>query len=142
MGADVTEGTAPRAVVERAFEALVELDLDGFARDFAPRITWQLPGVDYYPNNARWEGRETVIDDFLVGTFRELFDLDAPTTIDVNAIHGDGPSVVVELTLDGTTARGRHYFNHYCLVWTVEDGQVTSVREYTNTEYQKRILID
>lgn len=129
-----------QAVVEEAVGVLADGDLGGFSSALADDITWEVMGADYMPAGARYEGKQAVLDDFVIGALT-LYDV--PTLkVDITGSYADGANVVLEWTVTAKTSKGRDYENHYCAVFEVIDGQIRSAREYTNTLYAKQVLFD
>ncbi len=137
-----TDVTKPRAVVERTLDAMARVDIQGVVSNLSDDVVWEVMGASYMPAGCRFEGKEAVQRDFLIGIVATVFDATAPFNLDVQGIHGDGPTVAVEWVLRARTNKGRSYENTYCLIFTVANGRIRSVREYTNTEYQKRVLFE
>ena len=52
----------------------------------------------------------------------------------------EGPQVVAEWTSRATAGNGAAYHNRNIGVFTVRDGQITSVREYTDTQHVEHVL--
>jgi ketosteroid isomerase-like protein len=138
----MTAAKGPSAIAESAFAAAARNDFDEFARYLADGVVWELPPtVDFFPQGRRWEGKEAVLNDFLVGTYAAYYDLNA-TKLEITAVYGGDQHAVVEFTLTARTTRGRDYKNYYMLFLTITDGLIQSAKEWTNTEYQKRVLVD
>jgi ketosteroid isomerase-like protein len=143
-GLNMQTGTAtgPAEVVAGVLDAIRGGDIEAIATLVHDDVVWDVVGADYMPHGNRFEGRDAVLNDFLIGTVLPAWDLTRPITIDVVGLHVDGPVAVAEWTVDATSARGRDYHNDYCVVFTVDAGRIRSVREFLNTEYAKRVLFD
>jgi ketosteroid isomerase-like protein len=131
-----------RAVVVRTLDAFARVDLQVLHGTFKDDVVWDVIGGSYLPQGGHYVGKEAVIQGFLVGFVTTTFDFTAPFKFDIKSVSADGPTVVVEWVMGAKTARGRSYENHYCVVFTVADGLVQSVREYTDTAYQLRVLFE
>jgi uncharacterized protein len=151
MSSDVAAkgASSTREVVSGAMEAIGRLDTEAFTDHFSPDVVWEIVGGEYFDGGTpwaggrRWEGKPSVVQDFIHGAFGQNFDLAAPFEIDVAAIHGgDGPTAAAEFTMTARTASGNDYKNNYCVVFTVADGLIVKVREYTNTLYQRRVIFN
>jgi uncharacterized protein len=142
MGSDglTRESAESSAVVKRTLEAIARVDTEGIVNTFQDDVIWDVVGGDYLPAGHRYQGKKAVLQDFLIGTVLSLFDFKAPFKFEVTSFHADGDTVIVEWSLAARTVRGRDYQNSYCLIFTVKDGLIQSIREYTNTEYAKRVL--
>jgi len=134
------DAVAPRAVVERMLDGMARGDVELMESCLGADVTWEVLGADYQPMGARFEGRAAVMDDFFGATAVPAFDWERPFDFEVRGTIGEGPTLAAEVTIDAHTSRGRPYRNTYCFVFDVEDGAIRAVREYTNTEYAKRVL--
>jgi ketosteroid isomerase-like protein len=138
----VGQSTEPRAVVQAVLDAIRAGEIERIADYLTDDIVWDVVGADYMPQGSRFEGKQAVLNDFLLGTVIGAFDFTKPIEITVSGTHVDGSTVVVEWTVSATTKRGEPYANRYCPVFEVQDGRIRAVREYCNTEYAKRLLFD
>ncbi|MFC9327571.1 nuclear transport factor 2 family protein [Kitasatospora sp. NPDC057015] len=132
---EVTDPTAavdPREVVVRYVTAVAEGDLDTIRASFAEDVTWTYPGD--LPLTGVYRGRDTVVDEFLGGA-GVLFAPGGAPAVTLTGVIADGCRVVAEWTSRGLSATGRVYDNACLGVFTVRDGVITSVREYTDTQH-------
>lgn len=137
VGAALTPGE----VAERAFTALVANNVNEFARYIDDGVVWELhPGADYFPEGRRWQGRDAVVNDFLLGTFAAYYDLSRSRLALISLVSGT-EHALVEFSLTAVTSRGQHYYNEYLLVMHISGGRITFAREWTNTDYQRRMLV-
>ncbi|MFD0278140.1 nuclear transport factor 2 family protein [Kitasatospora sp. NPDC127111] len=127
----------PRTVVERYVTAVAEGDLATAVASFAEDATWEYPGD--LPLSRVWRGRKAIAEDFL-GSVGSLFAPDAVLEVTLTGLLADGPQVVAEWTARGTAANGSAYRNRCLGVFTVENGLITSVREYLDTQHAARTL--
>ena len=132
---DTTTGAA--AVVIRYIEAVRDGDLDGVRGSFAPHATWDYPGD--LPLSGTWRGTDAIVGDFLGGV-RTLLKPGAPLELELTSVISEGPQVVAEWTSRATAGNGAAYHNRNIGVFTVRDGQITSVREYTDTQHVEHVL--
>ena len=130
----------PRALVERAVDALGRGDVETLASYLDDDVTWEAVGQDFFPGGPRFVGKESCLRD-LAPAAAAVFDM-STFDLHVRGIVADGSTVVVEFVLSATTTRGRRYENTYCMVFTVAQGRIRTVREYTDTRYSKRVLFD
>lgn len=136
---DLTDRSAEsQAVVERAVEALQVWDLESYAALLADDITWQGMGMDYMPNGGLFEGKEAVLGDLGL-TVQSIYDTSS-FKFDVKSVTAAGDTVIMEWVVDAKTAYGRPYQNVYCVVFVVENGLISAMREYTDTRYAKALL--
>ncbi|MFD9128276.1 nuclear transport factor 2 family protein [Kitasatospora sp. NPDC059571] len=129
--------TDPRTVVTAYVNAVAEGDLDTVVASFAEDVTWTYPGD--LPLSRTWRGRDAVLEDFL-GAAGALFAPGGAPAVVLTNVVADGEQVVAEWTSQGTTVHGHRYDNRCLGVFTVRDGRITSVREYTDTQHVERTL--
>ncbi|MEV0536649.1 nuclear transport factor 2 family protein [Kitasatospora sp. NPDC050463] len=127
----------PRAVVERYVTAVATGDLPTAASSFAEDATWSYPGD--LPLSRVWRGRTAIVEDFL-GSVGTLFAPGAVLEVTLTGLLADGPQVVAEWTARGTAANGAAYDNRCLGIFTVENGLITAVREYLDTQHAARTL--
>jgi uncharacterized protein len=133
---DTTQHTDTKAVVERCVAA-VEAGDGAAVRDlFAESATWRLFGD--MPMSGTWRGRDTIIDEFLSGALGSYEPGSIP--LEITAIVADGDRAVVEWTSRARTSRVEAYENFCIGAFTVRDGKIQGVREYTDTAYAKPML--
>ena len=87
--------------------------------------------------SGKFTGREAILNG-LLGHLRTLL-ADRPRTLAFNFI-AEGDFVVVEAKGDNVTKSGVCYDNDYCMVWKVEDGRITQIKEYCDTALVERVL--
>jgi uncharacterized protein len=129
--------TEPATVVTRYIESARRADAGTVREAFAEDATWEYPGD--LPLSRTWRGRDTIVRDFLGG----VKDLLAPGTqmeLTLTNLISSGDQVVAEWTARGTMRTGRAYHNRNIAVFTVRDGKITSVREYTDTQHVEHVL--
>ncbi|WP_055588473.1 nuclear transport factor 2 family protein [Peterkaempfera griseoplana] len=122
----------PRSVVVRYVNAVADGDLDTVNASFAEDATWTYPGN--VPLTGVWRGRRAIVEDFLGGA-AGLFAPDGTPKVTLTQALADGERVVAEWTSRGVAANGRIYDNTCLGMFTVQDGLITSVREYTDTQH-------
>ena len=88
-----------------------------------------------------WSGSFRGKDAITNGLFAHLRTLLAarPRTIAFNFI-AEGDIVVVEAKGDNVAKSGERYDNEYCMVWRVENGRITQIKEYCDTALVERVL--
>ncbi|MBO1336556.1 nuclear transport factor 2 family protein [Streptomyces sp. VRA16 Mangrove soil] len=131
--------TAPRAVVQRYFDALAAGDqqaiLDAWAEDGS---VWY--GGDL-PISGTWQGRDQVVDGFLGTAFAHL-DPEREVGLEITNMFGEGEQVLVEWHSWATGRTGRAYDQRNIGVFVVRDGRITAMREYADTQNWARALLD
>ncbi|WP_242893062.1 nuclear transport factor 2 family protein [Actinomadura litoris] len=123
--------TDPRTVVVRYVEAVRDGDAETVRASFAEDATWHYPGD--LPISRVWRGHEAIIDDFLGG----LGPLLVPGSMEIELLGtiAEGVRVVAEWTSRARTVHGTAYDNRCAGVFTVRDGRIASVVEYTDTRH-------
>lgn len=88
-----------------------------------------------------WSGKFTGKEAITNGLFARLRALltDRPRTLAFNFI-AEGDTVVVEAKGDNVAKSGERYDNEYCMVWKVENGRITQIKEYCDTALVERVL--
>ena len=130
--------TDPKSVGISYIEAARD-GMSAVVRDsFAPDATWEYPGD--LPLSGTYRGVGEIVDTFLGGAAALM----APGTrvaIElVNAI-ADGDQVAAEWTSRATSRNGTPYHNRNVGIFTVRDGKIVSVREYTDTLHVAQALL-
>ncbi|GAB7185610.1 hypothetical protein ATKI12_5441 [Kitasatospora sp. Ki12] len=127
-----------RTVVTDYVTLIAAGELDAAIALFAEDATWDYPG--HLAISRTWRGKEEIFGDFLgrIGTY---FAADGLPVITLTRVLADGPLAVAEWTTVGTAANGAPYENHCLGVFTVEDGRITAVREYLDTDHVARTLL-
>lgn len=127
----------PKTVVIRYVQAA----RDGMAaviRDsFTADATWEYPGD--LPLSGTHQGIDAIVTEFLGGAAALM----APGTkvvIELTNVVAEGDQVVAEWTARATARNGRAYHNRNAGIFTVRDGRIVSVREYTDTQHAARVL--
>jgi uncharacterized protein (TIGR02246 family) len=128
----------PKDVVIRYVQAVADGDLDTIVASFTEDATWTYPGD--VPLTGTWKGRDAIINDFLGGATGGLFAADGAPTVELTNVIAEGDQVVAEWTAKGVAKTGKVYDNACLGVFTVRDGKIASVREYTDTQHVERVL--
>ncbi|GGQ81713.1 nuclear transport factor 2 family protein [Kitasatospora griseola] len=130
--------TDPRTVVADYIAAVARGDQDAIRDAFTEDVVWHYPGD--LPLSGEWRGRQAVVEEFL-GSIGGLI---APgTAIRVEPIGApvvDGDRVVAEWASHCTTVHGLRYDNRNLGIFTVRDGRIAEVREYTDTQRAATVL--
>ncbi len=125
-----------RAVVQRYVTAVTAGDEQTVRELFAPSATWTLAAGDL-PIAGTWEGRDAIIDEFLATALSYY----APDSIEieVTGMVAEADQVVMQWTSRAQTRTGRPYENGCIGVFTIENGQIQTVREYMDTLYARDV---
>ncbi len=124
-------------MIQRAFEELALGNSRPLLDLLSNDVTWRVMGRT--PWSRTYRGKESVIHDLL----RELGSrLAGRYRATAERILADDPYVVVQATGNATTKTGVPYNNEYCLIYRFENGSVTEVTEYLDTELVTLALSD
>lgn len=129
--------TSPAATVTRYINAVRDGDTDTILDSFADDATWDYPGD--LPLSGTWRGRQAIVSDFLGGV-GALLQQGSSITLELTSLLSDGAQVIAEWTSRGTARSGAAYHNRNLGVFTVRDGKITAVREYTDTQHVEHVL--
>ncbi|MBD0688925.1 nuclear transport factor 2 family protein [Streptomyces sp. CBMA123] len=130
--------TDAHTVVTEYVTRLAAGERDAAIALFAEDATWAYPGS--LELSRTWRGKQEIFGDFL-GRVGTLFASDGLPTLTLTRVLADGPLAVAEWTAVGKAANGAAYENHCLGVFTVENGLITAVREYLDTELVARTLL-
>jgi ketosteroid isomerase-like protein len=95
----------------------------------ADDVRWSWMGVRTW--SRTFTGKAEVVDELFGGVDQTLADQQG---VELLAVTADNTRVVVEFNGFNTTAEGHSYDNRYCWVATFENGLVTELREYMDTQ--------
>ena len=109
------------------------------AQYYAQDATFWYPGE--LPMSGTWKGREAIVDGFLGAAFG-LLDPDKETRIEVTNLIAAEPYVTVEWDSMATARNGNAYHNQNIAIFHVQDGLITTAREYANTQHWEHVLRD
>jgi uncharacterized protein len=108
--------------IRRAYEAFGRQDMDALFGAFAPDITWQTP--DSVPWGGTFKGHEE-----LGGFFQGVGEALGELHVEPDEYIDGGDTVVVKGHHRGTAPNGNSYDVEWVMLWTLEDGKVTSFYE-------------
>lgn len=135
MSADANE----RLVLEY-LEAMRRGDHPRAFEAFAEDATWTTAPSMPWPGHFR--GRQSIFDDYfavdkgLFTTGMSSYDLETRNVV------AAGDCVVVEMRHRAEGLNGRRYETDHCVVFDVRDGRIQAVREYIDSLYLQRQMID
>ena len=107
---------------------------------FAEDATWTTPPSMPWP--GFFAGRRAIFDEYvavdkgLFTTGMSKYDLETRNVVSA------GDCVVVEMTHRSEGLNGRRYETDHCLVFEVREGRIRAVREYIDSLYLQRQMID
>jgi len=129
--------TDPAAAVTRYIDAVRDGDSSAIRECFAEDAIWDYPGD--LPLSGTWRGRDSIVDDFL-GTVGPALEPGSLVALEVTNVLSVGDQVVAEWTSRATARGGAAYHNRNVGIFTVRDGKITAVREYTDTQHAAHVL--
>jgi uncharacterized protein len=132
-----TETTPAKGAVRHYLDVLLAGDIEGIRACFAEDATWTIFGD--LPIAGPWQGRDAIVDDFLVSVGGELFE-PGSQSFEFPTLIGEEETVALEWRVQARTAAGAPYDNRYCGIFTVRDGLIAEVREYLDSGYAARTL--
>ena len=126
----------PKTVVIRYVEAARD-GMSAVIRDsFAEDATWEYPGD--LPLSGTYRGIDAIVTEFLGGAAALM----APgVVLELTNVVAEGDQVVAEWTSRATARNGAAYRNRNAGIFTVRDGKIVSVREYTDTQHVAQVLL-
>ena len=129
--------TDPAAVVTRYIYAVRDGDSGAIRDSFAEDAIWEYPGD--LPLSGTWRGRDAIVDDFL-GSVGTALEPGSTVALEVTSVLTAGDQVVAEWTSRATARGGAAYHNRNVGIFTVRDGKIAAVREYTDTQHAAHVL--
>jgi uncharacterized protein len=123
--------TGTREVVMAFLEESASEGMDVAARNHAAEyVTWWMPGS---LREAPLTRRSEVVHWFETRGAGTKFD--KPPEIEVAEVLVQGNVGAAHFRTWGTAKSGKQYDNHYLFLMTVENGQITEVREFFDTKH-------
>lgn len=121
-------------MVIRYIEAARDGDSAVIRDSFAPGATWEYPGD--LPLSGIYHGPDAIIGEFLAGAGNLL----AEVKLELGAVVAEGGVVAAEWAATGSSKDGTPYRNQNIGLFTVRDGKIVTVREYTDTRHAGQVL--
>jgi ketosteroid isomerase-like protein len=126
----------PKTVVIRYVEAARDGMSAVIRGSFAEDATWEYPGD--LPLSGTYRGIDAIVTEFLGGAAALM----APgVVLELTNVVAEGDQVVAEWTSRATARNGAAYRNRNAGIFTVRDGKIVSVREYTDTQHVAQVLL-
>ena len=117
------------------YVAAVEAGDQQAIRDlFAEDATWTLAAGNL-PISGTWEGRETVLGEFLAGALSHYEP--GSVSLEITGMITEGDQAVLQWTSRARTREGLPYENDCIGVFTIQNGRIRAVREYMDTLYAR-----
>lgn len=126
---------ATRAVVDRLLEAMDRGDQEAIHTCQSPNMHFWMPGSTKI--HGHFEDRDA-FDAMAADVFQYVSD-GIKLTVDNLIVSGE--YAVAQARGTAKTKKGEPYNNNYCLVWRVQDGLVTEMTEYHDTDLVRRVLL-
>lgn len=126
-----TEDT--KALIRRYFDAM-KTGSAALPDLLSDDVSWWVPPSS--PLGGLHEGKAKVLA--LMGQGVGLYD--GPLRVTIEALIAEGDQAAAQLVIDGRTAKGEPYHNHYHFAFRVRDGRICAVREYVDTLYAQQKL--
>jgi uncharacterized protein len=133
----MTSAADPKSVVVRYIEAARDGRPAVIRDSFAADATWEYPGD--LPLSGTYRGIDAIVGTFLGGA-GELMAPGAGVTLELISVIAEGDRVAAEWTSAATSRTGAAYRNRNAGIFTVRDGKIVSVREYTDTLHVAQAL--
>lgn len=127
-------GEESSRLVRAALEALNAGDIERFVDFFAEDMRFQMNGSHQFSKTC--ETRAEFIE--LVG--QVAAGLDEMITLELRSFHIAGPWIICETDGTAVTTSGESYCNHYCMLWQVENGKITELREYNDSSLVEKMF--
>lgn len=131
---DATTATT-KAVVERVIAAMDEGDAEAIRACQSPDMHFWMPGSTKI--HGHYQDRDA-FEEMAAGVFGYVTD-GIKLTYD-NLIYS-GEYAVAQAHGTATTTKGAPYNNTYCIIWRVQDGLITEMTEYHDTDLVRRVLL-
>jgi ketosteroid isomerase-like protein len=119
----------PKERVRDIMSSMSQGRVGPFFDAMAEDVTWRWMGAGQW--SRTFSGKQEIVDT-LFGGERET--LSPTSSVEVHGIHGDGDVVVTEHSGRNELPDGRRYDNNYCWVFRFQDGLISEVREYMDTQ--------
>lgn len=122
-----------KATIRNNFAELAKGNGEPLVASLAPDIQWTIIGQTVL--SKTFNGKPAVLE--FLGQFRESL-VDGHIHIHVDNLLADGDYVVAQGHGEAMTHRGVPYNNTYCWVYRFENGLITAITEYLDTELVTR----
>lgn len=127
--------TNNKQIVLDAYAALNAGDGAGYFSRMADEVKVTYFGSHIF--SRTFHGKDDIMKNF-VPLLRER--LEGSIKLHATNVIAEGDQVVIEAQGEACTKDGRAYNNLYCIVLKLQDGKITHIREYMDTELTKSIF--
>jgi ketosteroid isomerase-like protein len=115
--------------IQQAYRNVQAGDIPSLLNTLTEDVVWQLPEMTNVPFAGTWRGRQKVAEFFrIVHEVQDVVDFQPEEFI----AHRDKVVVLGHFTML-VKATGKESHSAWVHVWTIENGSVTSVREYVDS---------
>lgn len=130
---EVTEQT--RAVVQRMLDGINSGDRQAVLSCFSPNVHFWMPGSTEI--HGHYHGIEAFarVSETVYGRLSERI------TLSLDNLVASGEYAFAQADGTARTKKGEPYNNTYCFIWRVQDGLVTEMTEYHDTDLVRRVLL-
>ncbi|MEE4383700.1 MAG: nuclear transport factor 2 family protein [Pseudomonadales bacterium] len=122
-----------KAVVRAFFEAGNRGDMDACFALIADDVVWHNLGSTRLSGTFR--GKAMLMEELLGPLFGSL---KAGIRSELEALIGEGDTVVAVTSGTAETMDGRPYCNRYCQLMRIRDGRIVEVTEFADTDLMRR----
>ena len=117
-------------IVREAYAAISEGDAERFLGFLRDDIEWYFIGSHRF--SGAMKGKEQIIEE-LFSVLGDELEGDG-IRLEIRQLIAEGNKVVAEMLGTARSTAGKDYNNTYNLILTLEDGLITEIREYLDTE--------
>ena len=122
-------------VARSFFEYANHGDMESCLALLADDLVWR--GIGTTKFSGTYEGKDAVLADLVAPLFSSL---KAGIHTTIEAMIGEGDRVVVQSAGRAETLDGREYNNSYIHIFTVRNGQILEVTEFSDTALIERVF--
>ena len=126
-----------KAIAAEFFARFTAGDIDGALNTMTEDVTWLIPGK---PESSPMAGRYD--KGRLMRLFRRMQSgLKDGLKMTVHGAIAEGDKVAAEVESYGELTNGRIYNQHYHFLLTFQDGKISAVREYLDTQHANDVWL-
>jgi uncharacterized protein len=126
-----------KKLMQEIFDGLAKGDPAKFLEHLAEDVIFTVTGQNSWSQTFR--GKANLRRD-LYGYVRSLMVENSVGTTTAIRIIVDEEWVAVETRSDNMTKAGVRYNNQYCMIYRIENGMITEIKEYLDSDFCERVL--